>query len=68
MNMKKIELLRTRHLRHFHRERQSVVRTRKQRIVRNFDSMEMQIVLRKVQPDRLSVTEKVNFMTAPREF
>ena len=46
VNMKKIELLGTRDLRHFHRERQSVVRTWKQRIVRNIDSMEMKIDLR----------------------
>jgi hypothetical protein len=65
--MKKIELLGTRDLRHFHRERQSVVRTWKQRIVRNIDSMEMKVVLRQVQPNGLSITEEVNFMTAARQ-
>src|SRR6266516_6392972 len=68
MNMKKIELLGTRHFRHFHCERQSVVGTRKQSVVRKFDSMEMKTLLRQVQPDRLRITEEVNFMTAPSQF
>jgi hypothetical protein len=48
MNMKKIELLRTRHFRHFHREWQSVVGTRKQGVVREFDSMKMKPLLRQI--------------------
>jgi len=51
MNMKKIELLGTRNLGHFHRERQSVVGTRKQSVVRKLDSMEMEALLRQIQPD-----------------
>jgi hypothetical protein len=35
--------------------------------MRNIDSMEMKIVLRQVQPDRLSITKKVNFMTTARQ-
>src|ERR1041385_6566222 len=64
MNMEKIELLGTRDLRHFDRERQSVMRGWKQRVVRNVDSMEMKIVLRQIQPDRLSITEEKNFVAA----
>jgi hypothetical protein len=67
MNMKKIELLGTRNLRHFHRERQSVIGRWKQRVIRNVDSMEMKIVLWQVQPNGLSITEKVNFMPAARQ-
>src|SRR5204863_6441958 len=67
MNMEKIESLGARNLRHFDRERQSVVRTWKQRIVRNIDSMEMKIVLRQVQPNGLSIAEEVNFMAAARQ-
>jgi hypothetical protein len=48
MNMKKIELLGTSDFRHFHCERQSVVGTRKQSVVRKFDSMEMKALLRQV--------------------
>jgi hypothetical protein len=33
----------------------------------NIDSMEMKINLRQVQPDGLSVTEEINFMTAARQ-
>src|SRR5439155_23169006 len=62
MNMKKIELLGTRHFRHFHCERQSVVGARKQSVVRKFDSMEMKALLRQVEPNGLSVTKKVNLM------
>src|SRR5438046_8345467 len=68
MNVKKIELLRTRHLRHFHCERQSVVGARKQSVVHDFDPMEMKTLLRQVEPNGLSITEEVNFMTAPRQF
>src|SRR6266576_2033472 len=68
MNMKKIELLRTCHFRHFHCERQGVVGTWKQCIVRNIDSMEMKALLRQTQPHWLRITEKINFMTAPRQF
>jgi hypothetical protein len=68
MNMKKIELLGTRDFRHFHCERQSVVGTRKQSVIRKFDSMEMKAFLRQVQPNGLSRTEQVNFMAAAREF
>src|SRR5437870_10331437 len=68
MNMKKIELLGTRHFRHFHCERHSVVGARKQSVVRKFDSMEMKALLRQVEPNGLSVTKKVNFMTAPSQF
>src|SRR5262245_55572684 len=64
MNMKKIELLGTRNLRHLHRQRQSVIGRGEQRIMRNIDSMEMKIVLWEVQPNGLSVTEKINFVTA----
>jgi hypothetical protein len=46
MRMKQIELVRTRYFRHFYRKRQRVIRRRKQGIMRNVDSMEMQIVLR----------------------
>ncbi len=67
MHMKKIELLRTRHLRHLHCERQSVIGRRKQRVMRNVHSMEMKIILRQVQPNGLSVTEKVDFMTTARQ-
>src|SRR6266513_5452307 len=63
MNVKKIELLRTRHLRHFHCERQSVVGARKQSVVHDFDPMEMKTLLRQVEPNGLSITEEVNFMT-----
>ena len=66
MHVKEIELLGTRYLRHFHCERQSVIRRRKQRVMRNVHSMEMKIVLRQVQPNGLSVTEEINFVTAPR--
>src|SRR5436190_2939987 len=68
MNMKKIELLGTRHFRHFHCEGQSVVGARKQSIVHDFDSMEMKALLRQVQSNGLSITEEVNFMTAARQF
>jgi hypothetical protein len=68
MNMKKIEVLGTRHFRHFHRERQSVVGTRKQSVVREINSMEMEALLRQIQPDRLSITEQVNFMTSAGQF
>src|SRR5437660_10198954 len=68
MNVKKIELLGTRYFRHFHRERQSVVGARKQRIVHNFNSMEMKALLRQVQPNRLSITEEINFVAAPCQF
>src|SRR6476659_4612631 len=64
MNMKKIELLGTRNLRHLHRERQRVIGRWKQRIMRNIDSMEMKIDLRQVQPNGLSVTEEINFVAA----
>src|SRR5260370_28052160 len=67
MNMKKIELLRARHSRHFHCKGQSVVRARKQRVVHDFDSMEMKTLLRQVQSNRLSITEKVNFMSPARQ-
>src|SRR5213595_2060702 len=68
MNMKKIELLGTRHFRHFHCERQSVVGTGKQSVVHDFDSMEMKTLLRQVQSNGLSITEEVNFMTAAGQF
>src|SRR5437588_5543231 len=67
MNMKKIEPLRTRHLRHFYRERQSVIGRRKQRVMRNVHSMEMKIILRQIQSNGLSVAEEINFVTAPRQ-
>src|SRR6266513_1799000 len=68
MNMKKIELLGTRHLRHFHCEGQSVVGARKQSVVHDFDSMEMKTLLRQIQSNGLSITEEVNFMAAARQF
>jgi hypothetical protein len=68
MNMKKIELLGTRYLCHFHCERQSVVGARKQSVVHDFDSMEVKTLLWQVQSNGLSVTEEVNFMTAARQF
>src|SRR5438067_4449513 len=68
MNMKKIELLGTRHFRHFHCERQSVVGARKQSVVHDFDSMEMKTFLRQVQSNGLSITEEVDFMAAARQF
>src|SRR5438067_13873589 len=67
MHVKKIELPRTRHLRHFHCERQSVIGGRKQRVMRNVHPMEMKIILRQIQPNGLSVTKKVDFVTAPRQ-
>src|SRR6266496_5666829 len=57
MNMKKIELLGTCHFRHFHCEGQGVVGARKQRVMHDFDSMEMKALLRQVEPNGLSVTE-----------
>src|SRR5438876_11391136 len=48
MNMKKIELLGTRHFRHFHCEGQSVVGARKQSGVHDFDSMELKTLLRQI--------------------
>ena len=68
MHMKKIELLGTRDLRHLHRERQSVIGRRKQRVMRNIDTMEMKIVLRQVQPDGLSIAEEINFVSTARQF
>jgi hypothetical protein len=68
MNMKKIELLGTGHFRHFHCERQGVVGTRKQRVVHDFDSMEMKTLLWQVESNGLSITEEVNFMTAAGQF
>jgi hypothetical protein len=65
--MKKIQLVGTRNLRHFHRERQSVIGRRKQRVMRNIDSVEMKIVLRQVQPNGLSVTKEVNLVAAARQ-
>src|SRR5436190_1570828 len=38
----------------------------KRKVMRNVHSMEMKIVLRQVQPNGLSVTEEINFVTAPR--
>src|SRR5919197_851451 len=67
MNMKKIELLRTRNFRHLHRKRQSVIRRWKQRVLSNIDSMEMKIILRQIQPNGLSVTEEINFVAAARQ-
>jgi hypothetical protein len=64
MNMKEIELLGARYLRHLDRERQSVIGRWKQRVMRNVDSMEMKVVLRQVQPNGLSITKEVNFMAA----
>src|SRR5215831_9658585 len=68
MNMKKIELLGTRNLRHLHRERQSVIGGGEQRVMGNINSMEMQIVLWQVQPNGLSVTKKINLVTAAGQF
>src|SRR5437868_2245786 len=68
VNMKKIELLGTRHFRHFHCEGQSVVGTGKQSVVHDFDSMEMKTLLRQVQSNGLSITEEVDFMAAARQF
>ena len=62
VNVKKIEVLGTRHFRHFHCEGQGVVWTGKQRIVCNVHPMEMKIVLWQVQPNWLSITKEVNFM------
>jgi hypothetical protein len=67
MNMKKIELLRTRNLRHFHRKRQSVIGRWKQRVMSNIYAMKMKIVLRQIQPNGLSVTKEINFVTAARQ-
>src|SRR5205809_7846916 len=68
MNMKKIELLGTRHFRHFHCEGQSVVGARKQSVVHDFDSMKMKTLLRQVESNGMSLTEEVTFMTAARQF
>jgi hypothetical protein len=35
--------------------------------MRNIDSMEMKVDLRQVQPNGLSIAEKVNFMAAARQ-
>jgi hypothetical protein len=35
--------------------------------MRNIHSVEMKIILRQIQPNRLSVTEKVDFMTTARQ-
>jgi hypothetical protein len=35
--------------------------------MRNVHSMEMKIILRQIQPNGLSVTKKINFVTAPRQ-
>ena len=67
MNMKKVELLRTRNLGHLYCQRQSVIRRWKQRVIRDIDSMEMKVVLRQIEPNGLSVTEEVNFVTAARQ-
>src|SRR5215470_7299815 len=67
MNMEKIELLGTRNLCHFHRERQSVIGRWKQRVMRDIDSMEMKIILRQIQPNGLSIAEEVNFVPAARQ-
>jgi hypothetical protein len=48
MNVIKIELLGTRHFRHFHCERQSVIGTRKQSVVSKLNSMEMKAFLRQI--------------------
>jgi hypothetical protein len=64
MNMKKFELLRARNLRHLYRERQSVIGRGEQRVMRNINSVEVEIILRQIQPDRLSVTEEINFVAA----
>src|SRR5438552_4248112 len=68
MNMKKIELLGTRHFRHFHCEGQSVVGARKQSVVHDFDSMKMKSLLRQVQSNGLNITEEVDFMAAAGQF
>src|SRR5438094_2012850 len=68
MNMKKLELLGTGHIRHFHWERQGVVGARKQSVVHDFDSMEMKTLLRQVQSNGLSITEEVDFMAAAGQF
>src|SRR5437763_10629176 len=65
--MREIELLGTRNLRQFQRERQGVIGRWKQRVLRNIDSMKMKIVLRQVQPNGLSIAEEVNFITAARQ-
>src|SRR5690348_16431129 len=64
MNMKKVEPLGTSDLRHLHRERQSGIGRGAQRVMRNIDSVEMKIDLRKIQPNRLSVAEEIDFVTA----
>ena len=64
MHMEKIELLRTRNFGHFYRERQSVIGRRKQRVVRNVNSMEVKIILWQVEPNGLSITEEIDFMTS----
>ena len=64
MNMKKIELLGTRDLRHLHRERQSVIGTREDRRVSHLDLVEMNARERKIEPDRFGVTEKMDVVTA----
>ena len=68
MNMKNIEVSRACHLCHFHRKGQCVVGTRKQSVMRDLDPMELKILLRQPQPNRLSVAEEMNFMTAARQF
>jgi hypothetical protein len=32
--------------------------------MRNINSVEVEIILRQIQPDRLSVTEEINFVAA----
>jgi len=36
--------------------------------MRNVHSMEMKIILRQIQPNGLSITEEVNFMTPASQF
>src|SRR5215813_12995836 len=67
VNMKKIKLLGARDFCHFYCQRQSVVGTGKQGVVRKFDSMEMKTLLWQVESYRLGVTKEVNFVTAPSQ-
>src|ERR1044072_3430294 len=68
MHMEHIQVLGTRDLGHFHRKRQCVVGTRKQRIVRKFNLMKLKPLLRQVQSNRLSVTKQKHFMPAASQF
>ena len=68
MHVENIESFRFSGLRHFYRQRQSVIGAREEGVMRKLYKMKVQPVLRDIQPDRSRIAEKMNFMSAPREF